>query len=270
MWIEQLHAWIGQGLPCALATVTETHGSVPRRAGAKLVLNQEGAQSGSVGGGTIEHRCLEEARKVLASGEPSTLRFVLDGADWRETLAADVQYEDRLTVFLEAILPPLEVVAFGGGHISERLARLCEVVGLPFRVFDERPEFARQERFPGAREVICAPYEELARHLRLTTGSYCVVLTHGHAQDECVLEQLLRMPFLPYVGMVGSSRKIRGISGRIVSKGVPLASSLYTPAGLSLGGSLPGDIALSILAEIKLLANNGQPAHLRIPPENLI
>jgi xanthine dehydrogenase accessory factor len=262
MWIERLHAWIEQGLPCVLVTVTDAAGSTPRPAGAKLVVNLEGAVAGSVGGGFIEHRCLEEARRILATGTPCTLHFRLDAADWQESAAKEGGTVGSVAVFLEPVFPPREVVAFGGGHIAERLAGLCAVVGLPFRVYDERPGFANRERFPGAREVVCAPYGELGRHLRLSPASHCVVATHGHAQDECVLEQLLQVPDLPYLGLVGSARKLQGIRERLAAKGFVLGSQVHSPAGLALGGSLPGDIALAILAEIKLQMDGGRLEHL--------
>jgi xanthine dehydrogenase accessory factor len=263
MWLERLHAWAEQGVPCALATVTESEGSAPRKAGAKLVLNAHGEIEGSIGGGAIEHRCLQEAARVLASGAASTLRFVLD-ADWREMERGDPAgtLGGSVTVFIEPVLPSKEVVVFGAGHIAERLGRLCEVVGLGFRVYDPRPEFARRERFPQAREVVCAAYDDIEAHLRLSSVSHCVVLTHGHAQDEQVLGQLLGMPILPYIGMVGSSKKIRGIRERLAAKGLSFGPHVYTPAGLALGGNLPGDIALAILAEIKLLMEGGRPGHL--------
>ncbi len=265
MWLERLHAWTEQGIPCVLATVTEAEGSTPRRAGAKMAINLAGETEGSVGGGVIEHRCLEVAQALLTSGEPRMLHFVLEATDWREAVSGNSQDAcvGRVTVFLEPVLPPNEIVAFGGGHIAERLSRLCEVIGLPFRVYDERPEFANRERFPQARESVCAPYEELSQHIRLSSASHCVVLTHSHAQDERVLEQLLQVPILPYVGMVGSSRKSQGIRERLALKDLVFGSHVYTPAGLALGGGLPGDIALSILAEIKLVMDGGKPEHLR-------
>jgi xanthine dehydrogenase accessory factor len=262
MWLERLHAWIDQGIPCVLATITEATGPVPRRAGAKMAISLEGQTEGSVGGGVIEHRCLEVARNLL---EPRSLHFILEVADWREAAPENPQAAcaGRVTVFLEPVLPPKEVVAFGGGHISECLSRLCVALGLPFRVYDARPAFANRERFPQAREALCAPYDDLSQHIRLSSASHCVVLTHGHAQDEQVLEQLLQLSDLPYIGMVGSSRKLQGIRERLAVKGLTLGPHVYTPAGLALGGGLPGDIALSILAEIKLVMDGGRPEHLR-------
>lgn len=263
MWLERLQEWMGQGQACVLATVTAATGSAPRKPGAKLVVSAAGETEGSVGGGAIEHRCREEAVRVLAGDEPATLRFVLE-EDWREARDGEAPdaFPSSVTVFLEPLLPAKEVVAFGAGHIAERLARLCETVGLGFRVFDPRPEFARRERFPHAREIVCADYVDLASRLRLSSASHCIVLTHAHDCDEQVLERLLRLGTLPYVGMVGSSRKVKGIRERLAAKGLVFGSEVHAPAGLALGGSLPGDIALSILAEIKLVMEGGRPGHM--------
>jgi xanthine dehydrogenase accessory factor len=263
MWLERLQEWVGQGQACVLATVIASTGSAPRKPGAKLVINAAGETEGSVGGGAIEHRCREEATRVLASGEPSTLGFVLD-ADWRDLRAGESleAFPGSVTVFLEPLLPAKEVVAFGAGHIAERLARLCETVGLGFRVYDPRPEFARRERFPHAREIVCADYTDLASRLRLSSASHCIVLTHAHDCDEQALEQLLRIGSLPYLGMVGSNRKVKGIRERLAAKGIEFGPEVHAPAGLALGGSLPGDIALSILAEIKLVMEDGRPGHM--------
>lgn len=263
MWLERLQEWMGQGEACVLATVIASTGSAPRKPGAKLVVRAAGETEGSVGGGAIEHRCREEAARVLADGEPVTLRFILE-EDWREARNGEALEACRgsVVVFLEPILPAKEVVAFGAGHIAERLARLCETVGLGFRVFDPRPEFARRERFPHAWEIVCADYADLALRLRLSPASHCIVLTHAHDCDEQVLEQLLRMGPLPYIGMVGSSRKVKGIRERLAAKGLTFGPEVHAPAGLALGGSLPGDIALSILAEIKLVMEGGRPGHM--------
>ncbi len=263
MWLDSAQEWMQQGEACVLATVIATAGPAPRKPGAKLVVSASGRTEGSVGGGAIEHRCREEAARVLASSEPSTLGFVLD-ADWRDLRAGESleAFPGSVTVFLEPLLPAKEVVAFGAGHIAEHLARLCEAVGVGFRVYDSRPELARRERFPHAREIVCADYTELASHLRLSSASHCIVLTHAHDCDEQVLEQLLRLGPLPYVGMVGSARKVKGIRERLAAKGIEFGPEVHAPAGLALGGSLPGDIALSILAEIKLVMEGGRPGHM--------
>ena len=57
-------------MPCALATVVATQGSVPRAAGAKMLVYGDGAISGTVGGGKFESLVIAEALEAIAEGTP--------------------------------------------------------------------------------------------------------------------------------------------------------------------------------------------------------
>jgi xanthine dehydrogenase accessory factor len=269
MWLGRLHEWAGQGMACALVTIVEAEGSTPRGPGSKMAVNAGGETAGSVGGGAVELHCIRAAHEVMETGRPRLLRFVLNGAEW----SVEGDSKDfgtcggSVSVFIEPVLPPSEIVAFGAGHVAESLGSLCAALGMPFRVYDDRPEFPTAERFPGARERIVGPYDEISSRIQLGPASYCVILTHGHAYDETVLEQLLRIPSLPYIGMIGSAAKVRHSFARVREKGASPDARVFSPVGLALGGGLPGDIALSILAEIRMLLFGGQGRHLRIPPE---
>lgn len=268
MWLGRLHEWAGQGEACALATIIEAEGTTPRGPGSKMAVSASGEIAGSVGGGAVEHHCVKAARDVMESGKPRLLRFVLDGHDW----AVDEVRRDfgtcggSLTVFIEPVLPPAELVAFGAGHVAESLGRLCAALGMPFRVYDDRPGFPTAERFPQAMETILGPYDALREHIRLSGASHCVILTQGHAHDEEVLEQLLGLPALPYIGMIGSPAKVQHAFARLRERGVAVDGRVFSPVGLALGGGLPGDIALSILAEVRMLLFGGPGGHMRVPP----
>ena len=60
------------GERAALATVVRTAGSVPRHAGAKMLVRPDGALVGTIGGGKLELEVIEEAKRV-AGGEPARL-----------------------------------------------------------------------------------------------------------------------------------------------------------------------------------------------------
>ena len=76
------------------------------------------------------------------------------------------------------------VVIFGGGHCALALVPVLRSVGFRVAVFDDRREFANQERFPEAETVVCHPYTDLAGGLALTAEDYAVVMTSGHSQRE--------------------------------------------------------------------------------------
>src|SRR6188474_2828647 len=72
----------------ALATVIQTWGSSPRRAGAKMALTPDGKITGSVSGGCVEGAVFEAGVEVLKSNTPQLLHFgVADETAWEVGLA---------------------------------------------------------------------------------------------------------------------------------------------------------------------------------------
>jgi xanthine/CO dehydrogenase XdhC/CoxF family maturation factor len=61
----EIAASMGRGEPVALATVAETRGSTPRKAGAKMVVRQDGSFFGTIGGGCGEAEVWQRAMDVL-------------------------------------------------------------------------------------------------------------------------------------------------------------------------------------------------------------
>jgi xanthine dehydrogenase accessory factor len=59
-----------RGERVALATVVATRGSVPRRAGSKMLVSETGRTVGTVGGGCGEAAVIDAAWETLRDGEP--------------------------------------------------------------------------------------------------------------------------------------------------------------------------------------------------------
>lgn len=73
--------WHQAGHGAALATVVETWGSAPRRAGAQLVVGGDGRIAGSVSGGCVEGAVVLEAQDALADGKNRLLEFGVSDED---------------------------------------------------------------------------------------------------------------------------------------------------------------------------------------------
>lgn len=100
--LRQAAAWRDQGQKVAIATVVNTWGSSPRPVGSQLVVNDKSEIVGSVSGGCIEGAVVEEAFKVMKTGEPSLLEFgVSDELAWEVGLACGGTVE----VFVERLEP---------------------------------------------------------------------------------------------------------------------------------------------------------------------
>lgn len=73
--------WHRDGSGAALATVVQTWGSAPRRAGAQLAVRGDGRIEGSVSGGCVEGAVILEAQEALADGRHRLLEFGISDED---------------------------------------------------------------------------------------------------------------------------------------------------------------------------------------------
>jgi len=73
--------WHADGAGAALATVVETWGSAPRRAGSQLAIAADGRIEGSVSGGCVEGAVIVEAQEALEDGAHRLLEFGVSDDD---------------------------------------------------------------------------------------------------------------------------------------------------------------------------------------------
>jgi len=78
-----------------------------------------------------------------------------------------------------------------------------------------------------------------------------VIVTRGHTSDEEALRTFIQHE-TAYLGLIGSVAKIEKIFRRLERDGVPRErlEQVHSPIGLDLGGGSPGEIAVSIVAEL--------------------
>lgn len=263
MWLKSLNEWKNKGISCALATIVHTEGSTPRQAGAKMVVSFHGDIAGSIGGGSVEYECMKLAENVIKDNKPILKEFSLK-EEFDDDLHGKGICGGTVTVFIEPITTRKEIVIFGAGHIAEKIGRFCDILEIPYRVFDDRKELLTSERFLTAIELIHGDFNDIYKFINLGSASHCVIMTYGHAHDEICLEQLIRNTELPYIGMIGSPKKVSIIVDNLASRNVVLDNRVYSPVGLRIGRNLPADIALSVVSEIMLLMEGGALEHFRI------
>lgn len=138
----------------------------------------------------------------------------------------------------------------GGGHVCEATAKVAVVAGFDIVVMDDREEFANQERFPGAQCIVCKEYDELPAEW-VTDTDYILIATRGHKADHVGLRWALSTKAC-YVGMIGSRTKRDLVYAALEKEGVSRERLqwVHSPVGLPIGGRTPGDIAVSVMAEI--------------------
>ena len=85
-----------------LATIVKQTGSAPREIGTKFLIMEDGTAVGTIGGGLLEAKVLDEAQKVFAHYSPRLISLSLTGKEAADTYmlcGGDVD------VFLEPVSP---------------------------------------------------------------------------------------------------------------------------------------------------------------------
>jgi len=242
------------GEPAALCTVIASSGSTPRHTGSKMLVFADGAFMGSVGGGDLEHRVLEEARAALGDGLSRTLRYILADPERGDPGVCGGTVE----VFVDPILPRPTLVVIGGGHVGRAVAHLAKWLGFLVAVSDDRIEFCTPAANPDADVFYPVPLAELPKQLAISAQTYLVLTTRGVAVDVNGLPALLDSP-AAYIGVIGSRRRWATAIKQLEDRGVAKEklSRIRSPIGLELHAETPEEIAVSIMAEIIMLRNEG-------------
>jgi xanthine dehydrogenase accessory factor len=181
-------------------------------------------------------------------------------SDIREKLAKEiagpggirVRTEEDLLLVIDAGEHRPTLYLFGAGHVARPTAELAAISGFRVEVFDDRPEFLKSDRFPGASAVhILDGFNRAMAGLSLDTSAYIVIVTRGHLHDKTVLSQALDTG-AGYIGMIGSQRKRDTIYSQLQKEGVADAdlARVHCPIGLDIGAQTPEEIAVSIVAEM--------------------
>ncbi len=153
-------------------------------------------------------------------------------------------------VLLRVVHPPVRVVIVGAVHVAQALAPMCLLAGFDVLVVDPRRAFAATQRFRGVEVSTEWPDEALAR-VGVDRRTAVVTMTHDPKIDDPALAAALRSEAF-YVGALGSKKTQAARRERLKEEGLGDAdlSRIHGPVGLPLGAVSPGEIAVSILAQL--------------------
>jgi xanthine dehydrogenase accessory factor len=220
--------------------------------GMRAVVEADGEVRGWVGGHCTQEAVRRAGLRTLATGEPEV---VLLRPSLEEPVPQGVRVEPmtchsggEVELFVEPHLPLPELWVVGATPIAWALAQLAPTAGF-------RP---RQEAWspPDSLETFCHELEE-----RMPAGAWVVVATMGDYDEEAAQVAARRHP--RYLGVVASPRRAQLLRERLQAHlGGPEALEGWSaPAGLDLGAREPGEIAVSILAEViqRRRARKGAP-----------
>ncbi len=211
---------------------------------------------GNLGGGAFEALvtavALEKLRNGHAPSEVKRYYFTESAVKGEPT---GMVCGGMAEVFLEVVAAPPVLAVCGGGPVGQALARAGGLAGFEVLVADDREEFRNPEVFPAGTRIVGVGREYAEDFLApfLHRDLYVALVTRCWETDSAALLAVLRQspPRLRYLGLMGSRRKIARVREDVAARGADLERYvLHAPIGLPIGGDSPGEIAISILAEI--------------------
>ncbi len=253
--LDHLAQTINQGKPAALCTVVNTRGSVPRHAGAKMLVFPNGEFEGTVGGGETEKLVMNEALAALKDGKTRFLNYDL----------VDLEKGDpgvcggAVSIFVEPFLRTPTVIVVGAGHVGRSVVHLAKWMGYRVVLSDDREALCTPEAVPEADEYLAVPISELPENVEIGPQTYLVLVTRGVEVDIQGLPTLLDTE-APYIGLIGSKRRWAHCQEKLNEAGVPQEKidRIKSPVGLMINAETPDEIAVSIMAEITAVRNEGK------------
>lgn len=230
--------------PFIVVTLVQREGSVPQDVGSKMVVSTSGREHGTIGGGRVEAHAIQHAAEMLGDGSTACL------VHWNLNRDLGMTCGGRVRLFFEKFdAASWSIVIFGAGHVAQALARVLE--SLPCKVICLDPRRDWIEALPHSTRGRCV--EDLPSVVEsLDVRSYIVCMTQGHRTDVPILERIAKSPKqFPFVGVIGSKSKAGAIRRELQQVGVATEDfEFQCPVGLPIGKNHPGEIAVSIAAQL--------------------
>ncbi len=237
---------LAKGEPFAVAEVVRYQSPISGKPGDKAIIAADGKMWGWIGGGCAQPVVLKEALKALADGQPRLIRISPSSSPEEGIVdyAMTCHSGGTLDIFIEPVLPKPHILILGRSPVARTLITLAKAIG--YAVSVAAPE-ADREDFPDA-DLVQTHFD--LSEMKITPQSFVVVSTQGEADEEA-LESALNTG-AAYVALVASKKKAAKVLDYLKERGLEAekVSRVRAPAGLDIHASSPGEIAVSILAQI--------------------
>ena len=243
-----------KGDGAVLCTIVSSQGSTPRHTGSKLLLYSDGHFIGTVGGGEIESRVIQEAKQAYHEEKPRVLSYKMVNPQEGDPGVCGGTVE----VYIEPILPRPSILIVGGGHVGKAVAHLAHWLDFRVIVSDDRPEFCTPEQNPDGDIFLPISMNDIPQQMEITPNTYIVLTTRGMAIDVQGIPAIMDTK-AAYIGVIGSKRRWLATQKELLNLGITEASldRIHSPMGLELNAETPEEIAVSVMAEIIMLKRGG-------------
>ncbi|AIR62377.1 hypothetical protein LH23_17455 [Cedecea neteri] len=251
-----------QNRPFALAQIVDSRGSTPRHSAQMLVLD-DGSILGTIGGGMVERRVIDEALEAINEKAARMFhgRMARNG---NNAVGSDCGGAMSVYISVHGLRPRL--VLIGAGHVNRAVAHSAAQLGFEISVADIYPESLNPAFFPPLTQLLHADtFSGTIEKLAIRPDNFVLIATNN--KDREALDRLIELPSA-WLGLLASRRKVQVFLRQLRDNGVmeEKIARLHAPVGYNIGAETPNEIAISVLAEI-LQVKNKAPGGLMMCTE---
>ena len=256
-------SWLVSRRRCIVVEVIEARGSAPRETGTRMLVSLRDT-AGTVGGGHLELKAIEQARAMLRSDEltPHSEHFPLGpalGQCCGGAVTLSYAPLDAEALARWPVEPPrFHLQLYGAGHVGRAIARALAPLNVRVDWIDERDEEFPSEFFehggpwPDHIRKVCVDAVE-GEVTSAPAAAFYLVLTHRHDLDLRISEAILRRGDFGFFGLIGSKTKRQRFIHRFEQRGIAdeLIARMSCPIGVpGVIGKEPEVIAASVVAQL--------------------
>lgn len=244
---EKLNELLYSNIPFVMVTLVDVIGSSPQNTGSKMLVTQDGLYGGTIGGGKVEFKAINDA-KILLKNKSLTTAFV----EWNLKKDVGMSCGGIVRIYFEAFHTKIwKIAVFGAGHVANALIPHLLLLDCQIQCIDPRKIWLN--KLPQSHKLSLIHTEDMVSEVKhLDPHTFVLLMTMGHSTDLPILLEILRTKQFPYLGVIGSRAKAIRIKKDIEEANLPSSckEAFYCPIGLDLGNNHPHEIAISVTAQL--------------------
>ena len=252
---EKFNELLFSNVPFVMVTLVDVIGSSPQNTGSRMLVTQGGLYDGTIGGGKVEFKAINDA-KALLDNRLQTQSFVA----WNLKNDVGMSCGGIVRLYFEAFhTKTWKIAVFGAGHVANALIPLLLSLECQIRCLDTRQIWL--DKLPKSPKLSLVHTQDLVSEVKhLDHDTFVLLMTMGHSTDLPILLEILRTKQFPYLGVIGSKAKAARIKKDIEEAKLPSScrDAFYCPIGLDIGNNHPQEIAISVVAQLLQVRDQGE------------